>query len=211
MADSQNITRYFSPARLEAFSDGVIAIDITLLVFNLQVPGELAAGESLLAALAAQWPEYAAFFVSFVVIGVMWVNHHHLFRIITRADHILLLLNVLLLLGITFVPFPTRLMANYLRTEQSNEAAIIYAGTFLMIALFYQLLWRYAVRNNHLVDIPFTEQIKRRINRSYNIGFVFYALALASAFISAQLTMLISLLLALFFALPQRIKIENKS
>jgi uncharacterized membrane protein len=202
MADHEN--GYFPVGRLEAFSDGVIAIDITLLVFNLQLP-EIGAGESLLAALAAQWPEFAAFFVSFVVIGVMWVNHHNLFCIITRTDHILLLLNGLLLLGITFVPFPTRLMANYLRTEQSNEAAIIYAGTFLVIAFFFQLLWRYAVRNNHLTDMPLTPQLVRKINRNYNIGFVLYGVALAAAFVSAQLAMLITLILAIFFALPQKV------
>lgn len=205
MADYQN--GYFPVGRLEAFSDGVIAIDITLLVFNLQLP-QVAPAESLLAALAAQWPEFAAFFVSFVVIGVMWVNHHNLFRIITRTDHILLLLNVLLLLGITFVPFPTRLMANYLLTDQSREAAMLYTGTFLAIAFFFQLLWRYAARSNHLTQMPLTPQLVHQINRNYNIGFVFYTVALGVAFISAQLAMLITLVLALFFALPQQVKPE---
>jgi uncharacterized membrane protein len=98
-------------ARTEAFSDGVFAIAITLLVLDIKVPHDLPENTSLLRALLNQWPIYMAFLTSFATIGIMWLNHHRMFRYIRRVDHWFLVLNGLLLLGVTFVPFPTSLAA----------------------------------------------------------------------------------------------------
>ena len=100
-------------ARIEAFSDGVFAIAITLLVLDLKVPRGMAEGRDLLAALVGQWPAYLAFVTSFATIGIMWINHHRMFTLIGRTDDGLLVLNGLLLLGVTFVPFPTGVLAEY--------------------------------------------------------------------------------------------------
>src|SRR5450631_832802 len=99
-------------SRLEAFSDGVFAIAITLLVLNLKVPPhDLPEGQTLLQALGHEWAAYEAFLISFATVGVMWISHHRLFTHIRRVDHGLLVLNTLLLLGVTVVPFPTALLA----------------------------------------------------------------------------------------------------
>lgn len=188
--------------RLEAFSDGVIAIIITLLVFSLPVP---AANEgNLLVNLLDKWEEFAAFFVSFFVIGVMWINHHNLFRIISKGDHILFLLNVFLLLGITIVPFTTRLMATHIRTDQNQVAAMIYAGCYLLTAFFFNILWRYASYKRRLIGVDVSHDDIQGITRSYNIGLLLYSVGFLLSFISAQVTLLINFGLAVFFALPVR-------
>ncbi len=192
----------YSINRLEAFSDGVIAIIITLLVFNLPLPtpdeGDLVQN------LLIRAEEFAAFFVSFFVIGVMWINHHDLFRVIHKADHILFLLNVFLLLGITIVPFTTRLMATYIRTDQNQVSAVIYAGGYFMTAFFFNILWRYASYKRRLVGSEISDNDVKIITRNYNIGFMLYFVGFLLSFISAQLTLLINLGLAIFFALPTR-------
>src|SRR3954466_11846030 len=103
--------------RVEAFSDGVFAIAITLLVLDLKVPPDAGSNAELWAALVGQWPIYFAFLSSFLVILIMWINHHRLFTHIRRTDNVLMMLNGLLLLGITVVPFPTRLLAEYFQHE----------------------------------------------------------------------------------------------
>ena len=118
----------YSTQRLEAFSDGVFAIAITLLILDVRVPRDLPETTRLIDALLANWPSYFAFLTSFATIGIMWVNHHRLFGCIARADHGLLIWNGLLLLGITFVPFPTALIAEYIghpdeRTPRWSSAA----------------------------------------------------------------------------------------
>ena len=97
--------------RLEIFSDAVIAIAITLLVLDIRVPQ--APQGQLLHALGRQWPSYAAYVLSFAVIGIMWVSHHSMFERIREIDRGLLFSNLLLLLGIAFLPFPTPLLAEY--------------------------------------------------------------------------------------------------
>ena len=192
----------YSINRLEAFSDGVIAIIITLLVFNLPVP--VANEGNLLANLLDKWEEFAAFFVSFFVIGVMWMNHHDLFRIIHKGDHILFLLNIFLLLGITIVPFTTRLMATHIRTDQNQTAAVIYAGGYLMTAFFFNILWRYASYKRRLIGVEVSDDNIQSIIRNYNIGLLLYSVGFLLSFISAQVTLLINFGLAVFFALPTR-------
>src|SRR5688572_14528133 len=98
-------------ARLEAFSDGVIAIAITLLILEIEVP-HAGPGQSLVSALAEQWPSYAAYVVSFLTVGIMWINHHHMFTQIERANHTFLLLNVIWLMMIGAIPWPTALVAD---------------------------------------------------------------------------------------------------
>jgi uncharacterized membrane protein len=132
-------------ARLEAFSDGVFSIAITLLVFNIAVPRELDPDQPLFAALLTLAPSYFAFFLSFLTIGIMWINHHNLFKVIHRTDHVLLVMNLLLLLMITFVNFPTAVLGAYIG-DPANQltASLLYGGTFVITAVVFNLLWRYA-------------------------------------------------------------------
>ena len=131
--------------RLEAFSDGVIAIAITLLVLEIKIPEGTG---SLATRLAEQWPVYVAYLVSFVVVGATWLSHHHLIRDLRGADHGLLLLNLALLLVVSFIPFPTKVVGEELlshHVEDQRTAALLYALTFLVLALAFNAVWWWAV------------------------------------------------------------------
>ena len=123
------------------FSDGVIAIAITLLVLQIHVPHTEQGG--LLDALLDQWPSYIAFIISFVVIGIMWVSHHSMFERIAAVDRGLLFINLLLLLGIAFLPFPTDLVATYIQDGGANShiAAAIYSVTMVAIGFAFTGMW----------------------------------------------------------------------
>src|SRR5919112_4970826 len=133
--------------RIEAFSDGVFAIAITLLVIEIGVPH--VEGTTLLGALVEQWPSYLGYVISFLQIGVIWANHHNRFRFIVRSDHILLFLNILFLMCVAFIPFPTALLADYMAgtDEHRTTAVAVYSGTLAVTAVFFTLLWLYATVN----------------------------------------------------------------
>jgi TMEM175 potassium channel family protein len=187
-------------ARLEAFSDGVYAIAITLLVLDLKVPtvqdGKLAS------ALLHQWPMYFAFLISFAFIGIMWVNHHRLFNHIRRCDDRLLFLNLLLLLGVTVVPFPTALLAAHLKGGDARVAAEVFNGTYVMIAIFFNVLWHHAVGAG-LLDSA-TQESAHAISRQYAVGPISYLACFALTWVSVPLSLAVNIALAIFFALPAR-------
>jgi uncharacterized membrane protein len=170
--------------RLEAFSDGVFAVAITLLALDLAVPGP--GHGSLAHQLGERWPTYAAYVLSFFVIGIMWVNHHSLFKSIARADRTLLFLNLTLLLFIVAVPFGTSTVAEYLRDGgyDANVAAALYAAIFLGAALSFLAIFAWSIRpeNRHTPLPPGTE--RSALLRFGVGGFVYFA-ALIVAFVNA--------------------------
>ena len=194
--------------RIEAFSDGVFAVAITLLVLNIQPPKEFPLDDfGLLGKIfGEQWSIYLAFLISFFTIGVMWINHHRLFTHIKRTDNTLLLLNLLLLLIIVFVPFPTVLVAEYFIVPGNHVAALIYSGTCIVLAVCFNLLWRYASHENRLLDSNIDQEAVQFITRQYRYGPLFYVVTFAIAFFSTPACMVVNMLLALFFALPARKK-----
>jgi uncharacterized membrane protein len=198
--DSLLISAEKETGRLEAFSDGVFAIAITLLVLEIKVPhmeGESPVG--LLTLLIKQWPSYLAFFLSFITILVMWVNHHILFTYIKRVDKRFLFLNGLLLLFVTFVPFPTALLAEYIQHPEAKVAAVVYSGTYLCIALAFNLLWRYASNGYRLLGKNVDRALVVSINRQYLLGPPAYLFAFFLAFINVAASVGFSMLLALYF------------
>jgi uncharacterized membrane protein len=197
-------------ARLEAFSDGVFAVAITLLVLNLAVPlsSELQQHkETLLNALWQQRFDYLAYVISFLFILIMWTNHHTLFRYIRRSDHALLLLNGLLLFFVTLVPFTTRLLAEYLSPDvqprDQHVAALIYSGTYVLVAVAFNLLWWYAVRNRRLLDETVHPRHTQAVSDDFRYGVPLYLVAFALAFFSVWLSLAMNVGLALFYALPR--------
>ena len=197
-------------ARLEALSDGVFAVAITLLVLNLTVPliGDLQRlKQTLLDYLLQQWPDYLAYLISFLVVLIMWTNHHTLFRYIRRSDHTLLLLNGLLLFFITLVPFITRLLAEYLTpgTPWPNQrvAGLVYGGTYVLIAVAFNLLWWYAVRNRRLLDETVHPRHTQALSNDYRYGVPLYLVAFALAFFNVWLSLAMNVGLAIFWALPR--------
>lgn len=189
--------------RIEAFSDGVIAIAVTILVFDLRAPAQtLVDNSNLWTELVRVWPTWLAFVISFFYVLVMWINHHRLFTVIRRSDNNLMLLNGLLLFGISVVPVPTRIAAEYLQHRDQNIAALIYSGWFFVVAIFYQLLWRYASHGNRLFASDTDMAVVRQIDRSYFVGPIGYTIALIVATFSAVGSMLIVTAMGVFFALP---------
>ena len=191
---------------MEAFSDGVFAIAIALLILEVKVPKE-AADTSLIRALLDQWPSYAAFLTSFATIGIMWMNHHRLFNLIARVDTPLLILNLVLLLGVTIVPFPTAFVAAYLGHPGDRLAALVYAGNGLNIALAFWGLWRYSAspkRRSRIMGEAAESSQVRAINSQYRFGPLFYVAAFGLGFVSATACIVFCGALALFFALPPR-------
>lgn len=150
-------------ARLEAFSDGIFAIAITLLVLEIKVPPP---NTALGAELLQLWPSYLAYVVSFLVIGAIWINHHAMFHHIVRVDGTLLLLNVLHLMPIAVLPFPTAVLAEaFHRGTDEPIAAAFYGGILTVIGIFVNVMWRYAARGGQLLSSHITATKIRKLNR----------------------------------------------
>ncbi len=190
-------------ARIEAFSDGVIAVAITLLALDLHVPNP-SSTPSLAHALGQQWPNYVAYVVSFLTIGIIWINHHAMLRRVVSVDHSILVLNVLLLLSIVVLPFSTSLMAEYLQAAHGEQlAAVVYGGSFLLMSLLFVVLQRHLlVTKRHLLDERVTPEVRRSVLRRNAAGVAPYALATAGGVLTPYLTLAVCAALAVFFALP---------
>jgi len=188
--------------RIEAFSDGVFAIAITLLVLGINVPRirELGAGGNLGSTLIKQWPHYLAFVTSFITILAMWVNHHRIFSFIHSTDHPFLYWNGLLLLFITFLPFPTALLAEYLLHPGARVAGAVFAGTYVAIAFAFKGLWDHASKNGRLLAENVDDREIRQITMQYRYGPLMYLAAFALSFVSVGLCVGLCLCLAVFFA-----------
>jgi TMEM175 potassium channel family protein len=192
-------------ARLEAFSDGVIAVAITLLVLNIGVPSFAETRHHGLAnALLRNWPVYAAFITSFLTIGIIWINHHVMIRRLREPDHAILFLNLLLLMSIAVLPFATSLMATYLKANQGQHlAAGIYSGAFLVMALFFATLNRHILLvKPHRLREELPLERRRQILRRTISGVIPYAIATALAAVSPYATLAICAALAAFYAFP---------
>jgi uncharacterized membrane protein len=188
-----------STARLETFADGVFAIAATLLIIDVGLPGELHG--SLGDALLDLWTQYAAYAVSFVTIGIMWVNHHTIMRHVDRVDRVFLFLNLGLLLGTAFVPFPTRVLAEFVRTDDGTAAAVLYGVTLTTTALFFMALWLYASVGGRLLAPDADRREVSGITRSYLPGAPTYAAATLVAFVSPEASAALFGLIAAFYML----------
>jgi uncharacterized membrane protein len=189
-----------SSARLETFSDGVIAIAATLLVLELAVSTDTS---DLGGALLHIWPSYLAYVTSFLTIGVIWVNHHALFDLVERVDRPLLFLNTLLLLVVAFTPFPTRLVAEFLRRGNGEQtAALAYGITFVIMAVLFQALWRWMSTGRRLIKPSVPQETLDGINRSFNPGIPIYSAATLVALASPLASVTLYTAIAFFYALP---------
>jgi len=189
--------------RLEAFSDGVFAVAATLLVLNLAVSPHMARGD-LGPALARQWPNYATYFVSFMTIGIVWLNHHAQFRHIATADRTLMVINLLLLMIVTLTPFPTTLLANHFNSgADEHVAAVLYASTlFAMgVAFFGSYLW---CARRHLFEGWIDERHVSYLIRRNMLGLFIYAAAIGVAFVNAPTSLGLCGLVAIYYLLPAR-------
>jgi uncharacterized membrane protein len=188
-----------STNRMESFSDGVLAVAITLLVLNIAVPPS-----NLGHRLADQWPAYVAYVTSFLTIGIIWVNHHVMMGRLREADYAILMLNVVLLMTVVVIPFGTSLLAAYLKSGAGDHlAAAVYGGILLSMALAFTLLNHHILfRKQHLLSDELSLAHRRKIFFRTVSGVIPYAVAMALAAVSAYITLAMSAALAVFYALP---------
>jgi uncharacterized membrane protein len=182
--------------RLETFADGVFAIAATLLIIDVTAN---APGGTLGAALTHGWPQYAAYAVSFVTIGIMWLNHHLCMQQIGRLDRTFMTINLLLLMCIAFVPFPTRLIADHFHDAGLRDAALTYGITLTITAICFGSFWFYAARNNRLLAKDADPRVISGISRSYLPGAPIYGGATLVALWSPKLAVALFGAIALFY------------
>jgi uncharacterized membrane protein len=174
--------------RTEAFSDGVFSIAITLLIVEIRSPPNAESSAAELArGLVDLWPSYLAFAASFVTILVIWVNHHGLFLLLRRVDRAVLFANGLLLMAVTFIPFPTMVLARHLMTPAAKAAAAFYCLTFLVVNLsFHLLLWvaaRERAADTRILHDDILEEAVHRLRRVYLLGTLGYVAAVAVSWV----------------------------
>ena len=189
-------------ARTEAFSDGVFAIAITLLVLEISVPS--GREDDLLKAVLGQWPSYLTYLVSFSTIGAIWLTHTTVTEYLARVDTVFIRLNLLLLLVVSFIPFPTRLLAEYTDADHGGRvSATLYGITLLLAASLVSLLWRYAVRER-LVHFETTDEDVDLLTKRLTPGLALYPGVLLLGLFLPVAALFGYLALAVFFVIPLR-------
>jgi TMEM175 potassium channel family protein len=181
--------------RLEAFRDGVFAVAATLLVFEFTV----SSGRDLGTQLLHLWPSYLAYVTSFLTIGIIWINHHHTVSLIGRANRTMLFINNVLLLTIAFLPFPTRLVADYLHRDGEGAATLAYTATFVVMAVMHQVWWQYARRHRRLIADGVPDSALRAVDLAYAPGVVMYGLCFVVALFSPLAAVLLTFAIAAFY------------
>ncbi|MDE2126214.1 MAG: DUF1211 domain-containing protein [Armatimonadetes bacterium] len=193
--------------RIQAFSDGVFAIAITLLILDIHVPTlpANAPPHALARALVNQWPAYGAYIFTFVMIGIYWANHHYIFRLYVRTNHAFNLLNVLFLMCICFLPYPTAVVAQYFAAPSQQSAAVtLYAIGLLLPAATWLLCWLYATSRRRLIDKRLTQGFIRQMTVQFCASCAVYAVAIAVTQVSPGAGIAIALGLTLIYLLPPR-------
>lgn len=191
--------------RIEAFSDGVFAIAITLLVLEIAVPeltrAEIAHGE-LWPRLFNLWPKVLSFVISFSIINIFWVGHTIMFHFIQRSDRVLLWLNALLLMSVSFIPFPAAIIGEY---APDRTAVVLYGATLCLGGIFFSLIWTYASYRQRLIDPRMPERIVRLAQKVVWLGPAVYTLATLMAFFSPLMSILIFILVPVAYIIPSPI------
>lgn len=192
-----------TPGRLEAFSDGVLAVAITLLAFQVTLPA-IPTGH-LAHALFHLWPSYASYALSFAIIGIIWVNHHAMFDRVATVDRTVLFLNLGLLMTVAFLPFPTAVLAGYVHKggADSHVAAALYSTNMTGIGVFFLALWYHLGRTPGTLVEGFEVQARAALRRTVP-GPCIYAASVGLAFVNAQACLVLYAAMAVYFILPDR-------
>lgn len=189
-------------SRTEAFSDGVFAVAITLLILNVEVPR--VGSEPLQHALTALWPSYAAYAVSFITIGIMWVNHHAVFKRIRVVDRPLQFINLFLLMIVTFIPFPTSLLGRYLQAgRDSGLAAAVYGLVMFLMSIGFVSLWGYAVYHPNVFEPEVDPAAARASLPRFGLGVLIYAACIPIALINAVASLVVFAVIDAYYIFDQ--------
>jgi uncharacterized membrane protein len=188
-----------SRTRVEAFSDGIFAIAITLLVLTIAQPSSY---HDLANQLIDRWPSLIAYVVSFIVIGIMWLNHHTIFQMLGRIDRGVVCFNLLLLMTVVFIPYPTGVLGEALRNNAgAKTAAVAYSITMSLNAFAWAALWLYAAHERRLLHESFPEEERRPATVRFTAGALVYTLSIGVALINAYACLAFHGLLAVYYAL----------
>jgi uncharacterized membrane protein len=206
--DKPRLDEIRETGRLEAFSDGVFAVAITLLVLEIKLPqvGRV----SLWHELEHQWPQFFGYVLSFITIGIYWSNHHNMFKYIQRANQTLLLLNLFFLMCIVFLPFTTGELAAYIGHPGWDQklATILYNGSFLVCGMFYNLVWRYGVGASGLSDPGVDAATYAKMTTSYTNSLYFYFGAMLLPLVNVPLALAVPVMLSAYYAMPPRLRFK---
>ncbi len=191
--------------RVEAFSVGVFAFAVTLLVLGIRIPrlDDPDARAGLQQLIVQQWPSYVAFALTFVVVGTVWANHRLAFSHFARTDHVLVSLNLLELMSVAFLPVPTGILGNWVESDKNRFAAVLlYGGTLAVVGLFHNLLWLYSAYGARLTSPSITSQQRRALTLTWMAGPILYVLCIALAFIDPRLSLVGFAALGIAYLLP---------
>lgn len=193
-------------SRIEAFSDGVFAIAITLLILEIRLPIQAEGTHtSIAASLLAIWPSYFAYVFSFVTVGIYWVNHHYIFKIYQKTNHVFNLLNVFFLMCISFLPFPTEVLGSHLLDVSEQRTTIaFYVFGLLLPALSWSLMWFYGSSNYRLIDTNLSPRFVRYLTWQYRLSPVIYSIAFIITLIQPLVGLAISVGLTFLYLLPSK-------
>jgi uncharacterized membrane protein len=205
-------------SRVEAFSDGVFAIALTLLILGIKVPdlGDFETSARLYRALINLWPSYFAFILSFIAVLIMWINHHGFFKYLRKINSAFLFANGFLLLAVTFINFPTAVLARYFETPAFNIASAFYCGSMVVISIAYNLLWYSSAYKRRLVKDEVSDSLIIKIRNAYWFGFFIYLAAFILSFFLPLAGLIMCISLWIFWTLldydkkNSRIKLINR-
>jgi TMEM175 potassium channel family protein len=192
-------------ARVEAFSDGVFAFAVTLLVLGIRIPrlDDPDAIRGLQQLLVQQWPSYVAFALTFTVVGTVWANHRLAFSHFVRTDHVLVSLNLLELMSVAFLPVPTGILGTWVVSEPNRRTAVVfYGGTLAVLGIFHNLLWWYGAYRARLTGPEVTEQKRRALTLTWMAGPVLYGACVGLALLDPRISLAGFLLLGIVYLLP---------
>ena len=191
--------------RIEAFSDGVFSIAITLLILEVKIPHLGATGQSLGHALLALWPAYLTYILTFVTVGIYWANHNYIFRLYQKTDHVFNMLNVIFLMCVSFMPLPASTLGEYVLSPIHRQSAVIfYTVGLLLPGLTWLLVWLYASHDYRLIDPRLTPQYVQRMTRQYVFSTFLYLLALLASLWNPIVGLCVAAGLTGLYLLPQK-------
>jgi uncharacterized membrane protein len=186
-----------SSARLETFADGVFAIAITLLVLEIHIPAET---EDVGKTLVHQWPSFLAYVTSFLTIGTMWANHHRIFTVIRGTTYGFLFVNILLLMPIAFLPYPTAVFAQHFDKTDRFAATMLYAGTMALITIFFSVLWAYAGSHGLMAQNAATSRVVRRRGQLiYRLAPLIYLAGGLASLVDPRISLAVFIALAIYW------------
>ena len=189
-------SRSFSSARLQSFSDGVMAFAITMLALNIKIPrvGELGGAGQLSGFLWQQWPAYLLFMISFVIIVMVWANHHNIFRCFERTDHVMVLLNAPILMCVVLIPVSASLLAQYLlgSAEDARLACLVYGGLFTVGSIFFNIIWWYGNRAG-LASKDFSPALHQSLTKHFRMGPILYGVSTLLCLVNVWLSIFLFL------------------